>query len=56
MNWIFNLQKSILKLIFAGYTGSTQFVELYFSNLIFEKSSTDGQGDTMVFTIHKDGH
>ena len=21
-NWIFNLQKSILKLIFAGYTGS----------------------------------
>ena len=45
MNWIFNLQKSILKLIFAGYTGSKnpvwnrlkiQFVELDFSNLIFQ--------------------
>ena len=43
-NWIFNLQKSISKLIFAGYTGSKnpvrsrrkiQFVELDFSNLIF---------------------
>ena len=50
-NWIFNLQKSISKLIFAGYTGSKnpvrnrlkiQFVELDFSNLIFQKSSTDG--------------
>ena len=48
---IFNLQKSILKSIFAGYTGSKnpvrnklkiQFVELDFSNLIFQKSSTDG--------------
>ena len=26
MNWIFNLQKSISKLIFAGYTGSTSSV------------------------------
>ena len=43
-NWIFNLQKSISKLIFAGYTGSknpvrnrlkVQSVELDFSNLIF---------------------
>ena len=51
MNWIFNLQKSIPKLIIAGYTGSKnpvrnrlkiQFVELNFSNLIFQKSSTDG--------------
>ena len=50
-NWIFNLQKSISELIFAGYTGSKnpvrnrqkiQFVELDFSNLIFQKSSTDG--------------
>ena len=49
-NWIFNLQKSISKLIFAGYTGSKnpvrnrlkiQFVELDFSKLIFQKSSTD---------------
>ena len=44
-------RKSILKLIFAGYTGSKnpvrnrlkiQFFELDFSTLIFEKSSTDG--------------
>jgi hypothetical protein len=53
MNWIFNLQKSILKLIFAGYTGYTgknpvrnrlkiQLVMLDFSNLIYQKSSTDG--------------
>ena len=41
----------ILKLIFAGYTGrknpvrnrlKIQFFELDFSNLIFQKSSTDG--------------
>ena len=47
-NWIFSLQKSISKLIFAGYTGSKnqvrnrlkiQFVELDFSKLIFQKSS-----------------
>ena len=47
-NWILHLQKSILKLIFADYTGSKnpvrnrlkiQFVELDFSNLIFQKSS-----------------
>ena len=52
-NWIFSLQKSISKLIFAGYTGSKnpvrnrlkiQFVELDFSKLIFQKSSTDQQG------------
>ena len=53
-NWIFSLQKSILKLIFADYTGSKnsvsnrlkiQFIKLdYFSNWIFQKSSTDQQG------------
>ena len=50
---IFNQQKSILKLFFADYTGSKnpvwnrlkiQFVELDFSKLIFQKSSTDQQG------------
>ena len=49
-DWIFNLQESISKLIFASYTGSKnpvgnrlkiQFVELDFSNMIFQKSSTD---------------
>ena len=44
MNWIFILQKSISRLIFAGYTGSKnpvrnrlkiQFVKLDFSDLIF---------------------
>ena len=53
MNWIFSLQKSISKLIFAGYTGSKnpvrnrlkiQFVKLDFSKLIFKKPSTDQQG------------
>ena len=48
------MQKSISKLIFAGYTGSKnpiwnrlkiQFVELDFSKLFFQKSSTDQQGD-----------
>ena len=48
-----NLQKSISKLIFEGYTASKksvwnrlkiQFVELDFSKLIFQKSSTDQQG------------
>ena len=43
-NWIFSLQKSILKMIFAGYTGSKnpvwnrlkiQFIKLDFSKLIF---------------------
>ena len=56
MNWIFNLQKSILKLIFVGYTGSKnqvrnrlkiQFVELDVSRLIFQKSSTDQQGERL---------
>ena len=51
-NWIFSLQKSISKLILAGYTGSEdqfrnrlkiQFVEFDFSKLIFQKSSTDQQ-------------
>ena len=50
INWIFSLQKSISKLIFVGYTGSKnplwnrlkiQFIKLDFSNLIFQKSSTD---------------
>ena len=58
-NWIFSLQKSISKLIFAGYTGSKnpvrnrqkiQFVELDFSKLIFQKSSTDQQG--VSFTVN----
>ena len=53
----FSLQKSILKLIFAGYTGSKnsvrnrlkiQFAELDFSKLIFQKSSTDQQGDSVT--------
>ena len=47
-------KKSISKLIFAGYTGSKisvwnrlniQFVKLDFSKLIFQKSSTDQQGE-----------
>ena len=50
---VFSLQKSISKLIYAGYTGSKnpvrnrlkiQFVKLDFSRLIFQKSSTDQQG------------
>ena len=50
-NRIFNLQKSILKQIFAGYTGSKnpvpnilkiQSIKRDFSYLIFQKSSTDG--------------
>ena len=50
MNWIYNLQKLILKLIFADYTGSKNpvrnrlkihFVKLDSSKLIFQKSSTD---------------
>ena len=56
MNWIFSLQKSISKLIFAGYTGSknqvrnrlkVQLVELNFSKWIFQKSSTDQQGESL---------
>ena len=52
-NWNFSLQKSISKLIFAGYTGSKNqvqnrlkihFIELDFSKLICQKSSTDQQG------------
>ena len=50
-------QVQILKLIFAGYTGSKnpvrnrlriQFVELDFSKLIFQKSSTDQQGNRLT--------
>ena len=47
-NWIFDLQESILRLIFAGYTGSKNSVrnrqlgELDFSNLTFQKSSKVG--------------
>jgi len=49
-----SLQKSSSKLIFVGYTSSTNpvrnrlkilFVELDFSNLICQKSSTDGQSE-----------
>jgi hypothetical protein len=55
-NWIFSLQKSISKLIFAGYTGSKNQsskttknptksqIELDFSKFFFQKSSTDQQG------------
>ena len=48
-----------MKLIFAGYTGSKnsvwnrlkiQFVELDFSNLIFQKSSTDRKRVGLVLT------
>ena len=55
-NWIFSLQKSILKLIFAGYTSSKnpvrnrqkiQFIEHDFSKLIFQKSSTDHQRENL---------
>ena len=57
MNWIFSLQKSISKLIFEGYAGSKsqvwirvkiKFVELDLSKFIFQKSSTDQQGDSLV--------
>ena len=53
-SWIFSLQKSISNLIFAGYTGSKnpvwnrqkiQFAKLGVSKLIFQKSSTDQQGE-----------
>ena len=56
-NWIFSQQKSILKLIFAGYTGSKnpvrnrlkiQFIELDFSKLIFQKSSTNQQEEFVL--------
>jgi hypothetical protein len=49
-----------LKLIFAGYTGSKNpvqnrlkilFVELDFSKLIFQKSSTDQQGNVCLHLI-----
>ena len=62
MNWIFNLQKSISKLISAGYTGSKNpvrnrlkiyFVKLGFSILIFEKSSTGRQGDCLPSKLNK---
>ena len=52
-NWSFSPKKSISEFIFAGYTGSKnsiwnrlkiQFIELDFSKLIFQKSSTDQQG------------
>ena len=49
-NWIFNLQKSILKLISAGHSSKNpvgnrlkiSFIEINFTDLIFQKSSTDG--------------
>ena len=52
-----SLQKSISKLIFAGYTGSRnqvwnrlkiQLVKVDFSKLIFQKSSTDQQGNRLT--------
>ena len=52
MNWIFSLQKSISKLIFAGNKDGKnpgqnrlkiQFIELDFSKLIFQRSSIDQQ-------------
>ena len=52
-NWIFSLQKSILKLIFAGYTGSKnpvwtwlkiQFVELVFPNWFFRNNVQINRG------------
>ena len=44
-NWIFSLKKSISKLIFNPVRNrlKIQFVELDFSKLIFQKSSTDQQ-------------
>jgi len=46
-NWISNLQKSISKFIFAGYTGSKNRkvqnrLKIQFVKLDFSKSSTDG--------------
>ena len=55
-----SLQKSISTLIFAGYTGSrnqglnsikVQFGGLDFSDLIFQKSSTDQQGEWLKSAI-----
>ena len=55
-NWIFNVQRSISKLIFAGYKCSKnpvrnrlkiQFAKLDFSNLIFQNSNTDQQGESL---------
>ena len=57
MNWIFSLQKWISKLIFAGYQIRNrlkiQFVELDFSKLIFQKSSTDQQGVCLLLYCTK---
>ena len=60
-NWILSMQKSISKLIFAGYTGSKnpvpkrlkiQSIEFDFYKLIFQKSSRDQQGDKAItYTI-----
>ena len=61
-NWIFSLKKWILKLIFAGYTGSKnqvwnrikiQFFEIDFFKLIFQKSSTDQQGIRLPNSLQK---
>ena len=60
--WIFSVQKLILKLIFAGYTGSKsqvqnrlkiQFVELDYSKFIFQKSSMDQQGESTNLQFYK---
>ena len=41
MNWIFSLQKSISKLIFAGYTGSKNQVRNRTDQLIIQKQKLD---------------
>ena len=55
------MTKSISKLIFSGYTGSKnpvrnrlkiQLVQLDFSKLIFQKSSTDQQGARSLANIY----
>ena len=55
--YLCSLQKSISKSFFAGYTGSKnsvwnrlkfQFVELDFPKLIFQKSSWDQQGVSLI--------
>ena len=57
-NWIFG---SISKLIPAGSKNPVwnrlkiQFVKLDFSNLIFQKSSTDKQGLSYVTDVHAEG-
>ena len=53
-NWIFSLQRSISKLIFAGYKSSkNQVRRTRFSKFTFQKSSADQQGDREeLFKLH----